>query len=421
MSTACPILLWDHLAVAAPGQGPPVIATLEACDSIPAFCTFLDGLTPGPRSIRLFYQGPSLEAMPTSCPRNSSRRLLRQVLGAKFPALAVPHTPWAVHPPRPAGTAGATTLLYVAQNAFLVQLQAALAGRQIRLESVHPVFTLVETEPAFASPGAAALAVLHASHGTGVFWLAPSGDRHAAFFTGPTAGERLQQAVDTGLALFEGRPRPPLLVLNASLQPPDPALLPPGPVVPLSVGAFLAASSARPLPAVTNLLPAPAPWWPAALAHSAAALVLLTTLLLGQHYLAARQQARVNLAYQQAQLRTLTAEVAHLEANRARIERAELFLAEISGGACHKGRFLAALGRLRPPQLTLEAVTLNESSWNIRGVLHEGAGDEHGPYATFHQAFFKDAPWLPGPDSRSLRPAAPEFSLNGSFPAPAPP
>ena len=50
MSTACPILLWDHLAVAAPGQGPPVIATLEACDSIPAFCTFLDGLTPGPRS-----------------------------------------------------------------------------------------------------------------------------------------------------------------------------------------------------------------------------------------------------------------------------------------------------------------------------------------------------------------------------------
>ena len=420
MTAPLPVLLWDNLMVAPSGQGPPRLGLLEACDSVSACCAFLEALTPTPRAIRLFYQGPSLESVPTPCPRHASRRILRQVLGSKFPALAVPTTPWAAHPPLPAG-AGAVTLLYVAQTAFLVQLQAALAGRQIRLEGVYPVFALVETEAVFQPPGTPAMAVLLAAPGAGLFWLTPGGDRHVAFFTGPTAGERLAQAIATGLSIFEGRSRPPLLVLNALPAPPDPALLPPPPLQQRSLGDFLAASSTRPLPALANLLPAPSRLFPTVLAHAAAGLLFLATLWLGQHYLAARQQARLNLAEQQRQLTTLAAEVAHLEANQAKIEQGEAFLAELSGGPRQKGKFLSALGRLRPHQLTLSALTLNETTWSLRGVLHEGVNEEHGSYAAFHQAFFKDAEWTPGPDSRSPRPGAAEFTLSGSFTAPNPP
>ncbi|MFI5337727.1 MAG: hypothetical protein ACHQ5A_13140, partial [Opitutales bacterium] len=393
----------------------PVIATLEAGDSVPAVCAFLEGLSPIPRAVRLFYQGPSLESVPTACPQKAGRRMLRQVLGSKFPALSVPTTAWAAHPPQTHGP-GATTLLYLAQNAFLVQLQAALASRQIRLEAVYPLFVLVETEPVFRPEGTPAMAVLHGSHGMGIFWLSPSGDRHAAFFTGPTAGERLQQSIATGLSIFEGRGRPPLLVINASSSPLDQGLLPQPALQQISIGDFLASAGHRPLPDLANLLPAPPRLWPALIAHTVALLLFLLTLLLGQHYLSACHQARVNLAYQQAQLQALTAEVAHLETNQAGIEKSEAFLAELSGGSRSKARFLGALGRLRPPQLTLSAVTLNESSWTLRGVLHEGTNDEHGPYAAFHRAFFKEGEWLPGPDSRNPRLATAEFTLSGTFP-----
>lgn len=415
MTSVLPVLLWDRLAIAPTDRGTPAMTTLEAGDSVPAFCAFLEGLVPTPRRIRLFYQSPALESVSTGCPHKADRRLMRLALGTKFPALGVPTTVWGFHPPRPHGS-GASTLLYLAQNGFLPQLRAALSSRQINLEAAYPLPVLLETDAVFHPPGTPAMAVIQAEHGTGVFWLTPSGDRHVSFFTGPTAGERLQQEVDTGLSIFEEQHRPPLLVINATARMPESSLLQLAPTQKRSIGELLAAAALKKLPATANLVPIPSRWFPTGAAHAAAVIVFLCTFFLGQRYLEARHQARVNLSSRQILTQTLSSEVSRLESTQASLERAESFVAEVSGGPRHYSRFLAALGRQRPPQITITSVSLNESSWNIRGVIHEGLNDEHGPFPAFIRAFCGNPGWSAGTDSRNPRPTASEFTLSGTFP-----
>jgi hypothetical protein len=413
MPAPLPVLLWDQLAAAPAADGSVITARLPAEDGGLSLCGFLEGLSPTPRSIVLLYQSPSLESVTAACPRNVRRRALQQVLTARFPVLASPSTAWAVHPP---STAGAGTLLYIAQSPFLAQLQAALAGRRIRLEGAYPVFAAVEAGPPFGPGGTPALAVLNADHGAGVFWVSPGGDRQVAFYSGPSARDRMLQALATGMSIFGDQPRPSLLLIDAATTPLAPGTLPMPSAQTVSLGDFLRAVAGRRLPELSNLQPPPPRAVLEPVLHLVTALSLAAALFSGYQYLAARQQARLNQAIQQAQARALAEEVTRLEAKQRETERIELFLAELAGGPRVKGRFLLALGKARTPLLTLQSVILNESTWSLTGTQHEGHGGERTPFDEFSQGLFTpSAAWLPGADARSTKGKTAGFTLNGTF------
>ena len=104
-------------------------------------------------------------------------------------------------------------------SAMHAELRAALDERGITLEAVFPLLVLAEANPPLNQQSEPALALLHTDEAAAVYWISPEGDRHASFFDGPTARERVLQELITGFAAFAGQSPPVFAVVNAGATP----------------------------------------------------------------------------------------------------------------------------------------------------------------------------------------------------------
>lgn len=412
MRAPVPVLWWNRTVVAAAGPVPASTLLPAEGDGVMAFCAFI--AMQKVTSIRLIYGSPTLEHSSTTCPKGN-RATIQKALSGRYPALANPLTAWAAHEVRPNATA-TTTLLYIEQEPRLGRVRAALHDLGITLEAVFPLLVLAEATPPLNRPGQSALAVLHTDEAAAVYWISPDGDRHASFYDGPTARERMMQELNTGFAAFAGKSAPVFAVVNAGSAPLDLSSLPQPPAPAISVADFLAHAGALSTREVCNFIPPESRLTLDRLCHVAAFAGFFSALVLTGSYVAAVRDAQANLALQHTQEEMLAQQNARLRANRAHLEQVNAILNEVAIARPVKLRFLEALNRARPASISIRSVALNEATWSVAGYAHEGVNVEKGPYQAFLAGFEKNDGWNLAPDSRAPVLRQPDFTLTGTIP-----
>jgi hypothetical protein len=405
-----PVLWWNGAVIAAGPDGPATAALAQDGDSVLAFCAFIEGL--GTKRIRLFYHSPDLEHLTTTCPKGG-RQTIRKALSPRFSALADPTTAWAAHRVR-TNAAGTTTLLYIEPSARLARVRAALDDRKILLEAVFPILALLEEVPPGNLLDKPVIAFLHADEAAAVYWRTPEGDRHALFFDGPTAHERSTRELVTAFSIF--RAAPVFTVVNAGSAPVDLEAIPQKPAKILSAGEFLTHAGALQSAEVSNFLPPESPFTSDRLCHAAALLLFLAAAALTGTYFQALRTGEANMALQRSEAETLESETAQLRKNKAQLDAANAVLDEAAVASPVKLRFLEALNRARPAQISIRSVVLNESAWTVTGIAQEGADLERGPYQSFLANFSRTEGWTLGQGGGASTLKNGEFTLNGTIP-----
>ena len=409
MEKCLSVLWWHHTVVTSAGH-----ASMLPADGDPAlsFCAFAANLnTP---ALRVFYASENLEHFSTPCPKGT-RSTLQRALSPRYPALENPSIAWAAHSVR-VHPSGASTLLYIEQQPRLLRLRAALAERGVTLEAVFPILVLAEAAPPMNESEKPTLAVLHTDEAAAVYWITPGGDRHAAFFDGPTARERMLEEVVTGVSAFEGKTTPVFTVVNAGTTAVDLTGVATPPAKILSAAEFLAHANRVAAREVHNLLPLQPRWSFDLLCHAAALLFFIGTLAFVGHYLIALRSAQADVALQHSQEHALADQNARFRANQVRIAQSAALMDEVTIARPLKRQFLEALNRARPPQISIRSVSLNEATWTIAGYAHEGVNAEKGPYQSFLAAFEKSGSWTIGAESRKPVINQPEFTWSGTIP-----
>jgi len=404
-----PILWWNNTVIAAGSPEPATMTLAQDGDSVLAFCAFVEGLSS--KRVHLFYYSPDLEHLTTTCPKGS-RQTIRKALSPRFSALADPTTAWAAHRVR-TNAAGTTTLLYIEPAARLARVRAALDDRGIVLEAVFPLLALLEEVPPASQLDKPVIAFLHADEAAAVYWRTPEGDRHALFFDGPTARERAVRELVTAFSIF--RAAPIFTVVSAGSAPIDLEAIPQKPAKIFSAGEFLAHAGALQAREVSNFLPPESLFTSDRLCHAAALVLFFTATAAIGTYIAALHTAEANLAFQRTEAATLESDAARLRANKARLNATEAVLDEAVVATPVKLRFIEALNRARPAQISIRSVVLNEATWTIAGTAHEGVGLEKGPYQSFFANFSKSDGWTISPGSEAVLRNA-DFTLNGTIP-----
>ena len=408
MPVALPVLWWNGTVIAGPSR---TLLPAEG-DTVLSFCAFIEGLSPAPKAIRLFYHSPTLEHLATTCPKGN-RRTIQKALGHRFPALTDPTTTWAAHRVRTSAS-GTTTILYIEEEPVLSRLRSALDDLGIELEAAFPVLALLEAAPTANRIDRPTIALLHTDEAAAVYWRTAEGDRHAAFFDGATTRERAIRELVTGLSVFKAPPS--FVVVNLGSSPIDLGSVAPKEAKTLSAEEFLSNAQALGVREVCSFLPPPNLFTADRVCHVAALVLFLAAATLTATYLASIRAAQANLTLLGSEERELQEENARLRANKAHIEEVEAVLRDVSIAPRVKVPFLEALGRARPMQISIRSVTLNEATWTLTGTAHEGVGVEKGPFKAFLANFRKNEGWTLGPDSETPALRAPDFTLNGSIP-----
>ena len=399
-------------------DGQTVAARLPAAgDAVAGFCGFVRGLKPVPKAIRIVYHSAALEHFATPCPKGS-RRTIQRALCHRTTALNDPAAAWAAHPIR-TGASGSTTLLYVEPQPRLVRLRAALAEDGVVLDAVFPILVLVEEAVPPEEREKPRIVLLSSDEAAAVYWISPAGDRHAVFFDGATAPERIRTELIESFASFKTTPE--FSIVNAGASPFDLSRIAdenlkqkPGKV--LSAADLLDMAGSLGNREVTNFLPPGSPVTFDHLCHVAALGLFFAGALMAATYFSAIRSVRANLTEQQAEERALGEDIARLRANQAKIESAQAILTEARIAPPVKLRFLEALNRARPMQISIQSATVGESTWTVSGHVHEGVGLEKGPFQTFLAALQKGEGWTVGSDHPAPTAKDPDFTLSGTIP-----
>lgn len=416
MRASCSILWWNGAVTARVG-GRSVTGVLAAGDpEAEALCAFVRGLDPVPKVIRLFYHSSGVEHFATQCP-NGSRRTIQRALCHRTPMLGDPGATWAAH--RVGNRATGTTLLYVEPEGRLLKVQSALEEIGVRVEAAVPILVLVEEAAPAEDRGKPWIVLLTADDSAAVYWITPAGDRHAAFFDGKTARERITRELIEGFSIFKAAPVFTAIDAGSSRTgsvrwAEDSLPQKPGKIVPMDE--LLDGATELGFHEVSNFLPPGSRVTFDHIFQIGALGLFFTAAVMGMSYYAAVRSARENLTAQRAEERKLEDEIARLRGNQTVIQSGQAILDEAVVASPLKLRFLEALNRARPVQISIESATLNESSWTIVGRVHEGAGLDKGPYQSFLAALQKDGSWSIAPDNHAPSAQEPEFTLSGAFP-----
>jgi hypothetical protein len=417
MPSLCPVLWWDNTVLARIG-GQTTAAKLPADgNDVAGFCGFVRGLKPMPKAIRVFYHSTALEHFVTPCPKGS-RRTIQRALCHRAPALGDPSAAWAAHSIR-AGGSGTTTLLYVEPKARVARLRAALAEDGVFLDAVFPILVLVEETAPPEDRGKPRIVLLSSDEAAAVYWITPAGDRHAVFFDGTTARERIVQELIDGFSIF--KTAPVFTVINAGSSPFDLGQIArenfaQKPSHILSAAELLDAADGLSTREIYNFLPPASLVTFDHLCHVAALGLFFAGALMAGTYLSAIRSARANLTEQKAEERTLEGDIARLSANQASIGSAQAVLTEATVAPPVKLRFLETLNRARPVQISIQSATLGESTWTLSGHIHEGTGLEKGPLQGFLAALQNGEGWTVGADRPAPTAKDPDFTLSGTIP-----
>ena len=415
MRAACPILWWNSTVAARIG-GQTVTAVLSDGNDPEAFCAFVSKFDPVPKAIRLFYHSAAMEHFATQCP-NGSRRTVQRALCHRTPVLNDPAAIWAAH--RVGDRANGTTLLYVEPDGRLLRVRAALAEMNVQIEAAMPMLVLVEEAAQAEDRGKPRIVLLTANEAAAVYWMTPAGDRHAAFFDGNSARERIGRELIEGFSIFKSAPV--FTVVDAGSNAPDlsrwvEGSLPQKPAKILPVEELLSASETLGHHEVCNFLPPISRFTFDHLCQITALVIFFAAVLMGATYLSEIRSARENLTAQRAEEQKLETDIGRLRGNQATMQAAQAILDEAVVASPIKLRFLEALNRARPVQISIQSATLNESSWSVIGRVHEGAGLDKGPFQSFLAALQKDGGWAIASENRAPTAQEPEFTLSGTFP-----
>jgi hypothetical protein len=417
MPSPCPILWWND-TVLARVSGQNVATTLPSdSNDVAAICSFIRGLSTVPKAVKIFYHSPAIEHFVTPCPKGS-RRTIQRALCHRTPALDDLATTWAAHPVR-AGASGTTTLLYIESQSRLPRLRAALAERGIILEGVFPVLGLVEEMALSEEREKPRLVLLISDDAAAVYWITPVGDRHAAFFDGISARERIIRELIEGFSIFKASPV--FTVINVGTKPFDLTQISHEDFVPkpsriLSAAELLDGAGTLGTRETYNFLPPGSPVNFDHLCYLTAIVFLFAGSLLASAYLSAIRSSKANLSAQQAEERALEDNIERLRANQTRVKSAQEILAEAKVALPVKLRLLEALNHARSAQISIQTANLGESTWTVTGRVQEGPTPERGPLQAFIAALQKGDGWTVGADRTTPIGADSDFTLSGTIP-----
>jgi len=417
MPSPCHVLWWDS-TVLARIEGQTIATQLPAnSNDVAGFCAFIQGLKPVPKAVRIFYHSTALELLATPCPKGS-RRTIQRALRHRTTALNDPSAAWAAHSVRSGGS-GTTTLLYVEARPRLARLRAALADDGILLDAAFPILVLVEETVPPGDREKPRIVLLTSDEASAIYWITPAGDRHAVFFDGTTARERIVQELIDGFAIFKTDPA--FTVVDAGSSPFDLSQIARDdfkrkPSQILSAAELLDAAGTLSTREVYNFLPPGSPVTFDHLCHVAALGFFFAGALMAATYFTAIRSAQGNLTEQRAQEKALEGDVERLRANQTSIASARAVLAEAKIAPPVKLRLLEALNRARPVQISIQSATLGDSTWTLSGHLHEGTEPGKGAFQAFLAALQKGDGWTVGPDRPAPTAKDPDFSLSGTIP-----
>jgi hypothetical protein len=114
----------------------------------------------------------------------------------------------------------------------------------------------------------------------------------------------------------------------------------------------------------------------------------------------------------------LTKDIATSRANKKRYEDATAILDELKHPAPTRAKFLDALGTCRQTYarpVTVRSINIQDATWTISGVLHEGVGSEKSSLHSLMQHFLENNPW--SCDANQLPATFPsqDFTISGKF------
>lgn len=203
----------------------------------------------------------------------------------------------------------------------------------------------------------------------------------------------------------------------------DEAMLPRKPAKYYNVAEFITLGLRLTPRDLLNLLPPPPSLTINTAIFAVGLVVAGVALFQGFGYLSALHTARTSRRVQEAQEAQLAKDNERYSANKAQFDRQQAFLDDCTIASQVKTKFIEAVGRARPQQITIRSMTLNEQSWSIAGTLHQGAAVKPSPLDAFISQLGQNASWT---INAGDKPAAPkqvagsdqrpvEFTITGVF------
>jgi hypothetical protein len=414
MSSFVPIFLWNN-HVAAPGTSfRPLVMGDQGGDVVTAFRDYVEQIEPKPAAIRILYGSPTLNQKATSCTKGS-REDVRLGLTETFAALSRPETKWATHKINlRAGGAEATTIVYTDESETLDILRSLLSEIGVKLEGAFPILTALEALPAIGNRSIPVVALLRSKFGALVYLSTDTGFRNVRVFQAEYTEAELNAELEDGFATIENKGKLLFLVLNASIEA---MTLESHGVEPtdLKVDELLQAVSNLELRGLTNLLPPSRKVRPEFIIYGVSLVLLLGGLLAWNSYEQQIRRSDRDIAARTAEVARIETDNGRLLANKQRIEKAEAVLNEASVAPAVKMRFLHALNAARPVAISIRSATLTDHTWSVSGFIHEGLGEEKGPYQTFLKNLGESKEWDLAPDSQVTVQKTQDFTINGTF------
>jgi len=420
------IILWwgaDLLVL-----GPDRVLARASCrpdeDPVAALVALLTAEFPGPAAARLLYQPDDLAAHEVACPA-ASRRRLRQLWAAEFPALQSPAAAWGAAPLRPARE-GWASVLYLEPASPLLRLPAELARRGVQLVGAWPVPALWEIEPP-AEPGPGFLGVAAGPRRAVIFCLSPAGDRSIRLTSGPQAAGDAGREIRQMLARFDEADRPrAVLALEPGLERESlREALAECALEEIAWADWLGRARQLEAGGLGDLLP-PRSFLrrgPRQCQLAAGAGLLLLTIAGGwarghQQQLAAAQRA---WAAERTEAARAQENLSARESLRERIDHLQGAWRAAQAPASRHGAFLAALARAADGAVVLQSVRIAGDDFEIRGQADPDPARAADELRRFRQALFAPGqPWrAAGADEAPV--LGGPFTLRGSWAPASPP
>lgn len=393
----------DLLPIPLPDKGDPATTIAEAVAK----------LEPRPKTVQLIYQPAGLDPLRAACTRGS-RAVLAKVLANEHPAVAHPSAMWAALTPQ-AFEGSYTTMLFIDARPRIPRLQAALAEHSIAMRGAWPLPALLETIPPFSS-GSEPGIFLVTTETTGlVYAILPNASRSLSLVGDVAARDNALLSLNTALTYFEHDVPPPVHVI--ALGEPWPLGDNFAEITPTAhdLPSLLQRASALPTSGTSNFAPPEFafPW--NRLLQLASVLMIAFALISGFIYYRDLRALQADQTRRAALADDVRKQVTTLRANREQIYAARAFGAEVPESQRQMGRLFDTLVKATPTAITLHSLTITDGTFTIEGTLHEGIGNQTGPFTTFYDVLSRaDQPWTMSAQNRTI-PTTADFLISGTF------
>lgn len=388
----------------------------EKGDEVAALVRAIESIEPRPKRVRLIYQPPDLDGHAVECPKGS-REIVRSALADDHPELRNPATVWAMSRLH-ATDLGYATLLWVDPKARIARLRSTLATRRIALVGAWPLVSVIELTPPADRADQPVLAVVLSDTAGLVYAAMPGGARTIVCASGAACRGQLGGLIRNALSHFDAAEPPPVLVVDASVEPWDLGVSPLAQVETSGISVEQLLTSAMRLgPSdLSNLAPR------VSRMTADGALWLVTALCCGLalfnagSYAAEFRRVQNDASIRGRLARELQADNARLAENQKTISELAALRAEMKADGAHRLRLLTAIMQHKPVEVTVHAITIREQSFELAGTAHEGVGRSRGPFYQLVDGLSAGSnPWRLSPESRPSALSANAFVITGVF------